>query len=48
MPEVPSYTKDDLLVCIRDKVPEVWTMRAFRPQELQLLPYTNEVKDACV
>ena len=43
--QAPVYTNTDLLVVVRDKLPEVWTMRAFAANELILVPMTNEVKD---
>ena len=43
--QAPVYTHTDLLVVVRDKLPEVWTMRAFAANELILVPMTNEVKD---
>jgi hypothetical protein len=33
------------VLVVRDKVPEVWTLRAFAAGELVLLPLSNEIKD---
>ena len=41
--QAPVYTNTDLLVVVRDKLPEVWTMRAFAANELILVPMTNDV-----
>ena len=40
-----DFTDDDLLICMRDGTPEVWTKRAFEPGEFVVGPYTCEWKD---
>ena len=44
--QAPVYTSSDLMVVIRDKSPEVWAVRAMKPNELMLLPISNEFKDS--
>ncbi len=44
--QVPQYKVSDLIVCIRDKPAEVWTMRAFEKGELLFLPLSSEFKDS--
>ena len=44
--QVPQYKATDLIVCIRDKQAEVWTMRSFEKGELLFLPLSNEFKDS--
>ena len=43
--QAPKFTTKDLVLVVRDKVPEVWTLRAFAAGELVLLPLSNEIKD---
>jgi hypothetical protein len=43
--QAPVYTKEDLLVVVRDSKTEVWTLRAFGPSELYFIPRSNEFKD---
>ena len=41
----PAYTKDDLMVAVRDGVHEIITLRRFGAHELFFAPTTTEVKD---
>jgi hypothetical protein len=40
-----NFTSEDLAICKRDGVVEVWTRRDFSRAELILAPETNEIKD---
>ena len=45
LPEVPKYDASDFVVCVRDKLTEVWSARDFKAGEICWLPITNEFKD---
>jgi hypothetical protein len=44
--QVPTYTSKQLVVVLRDKTPEVWTLVDFAAGALVFAPDTNEIKDS--